>query len=53
MEMRSIAKKIVEQQSGDFDPVEFGDRYGEAARTVSTMSNVRLGVKSRNRGACG
>jgi DNA end-binding protein Ku len=32
--MLQIAEKIVEQQSGDFDPSEFRDRYEDALRAV-------------------
>ena len=32
--MLAIAEKIVEQQSGDFDPAEFTDRYEEALRAL-------------------
>src|SRR5476649_1937172 len=33
-QMLAIAEKIVEQQSGDFDPSEFVDRYEEALRAL-------------------
>src|ERR1051325_5587926 len=33
--MLDIAGKIIEQQSGDFDPSEFRDRYEDALRGVS------------------
>ena len=33
-QMLAIAEKIIEQQSGDFDPAEFTDRYEEALRAV-------------------
>jgi DNA end-binding protein Ku len=32
--MLQIAEKIVEQQSGDFDPSEFRDRYEDALRAL-------------------
>jgi DNA end-binding protein Ku len=32
--MLQIAEKIVEQQSGDFDPSEFTDRYEDALRAM-------------------
>lgn len=32
--MLDIAEKIVEQQSGDFDPEEFADRYEDALRAL-------------------
>ena len=33
-QMLQIAEKIVEQQSGEFDPSEFNDRYEDALRTL-------------------
>ena len=33
-QMLAIAEKIIEQQSGDFDPAEFTDRYEEALRAM-------------------
>ena len=33
-QMLAIAEKIVEQQSGDFDPAEFTDRYEDALRAL-------------------
>jgi DNA end-binding protein Ku len=33
-QMLAIAEKIIEQQSGDFDPAEFTDRYEEALRAL-------------------
>ncbi|MDP2372547.1 Ku protein [Reyranella sp.] len=33
-QMLAIAGKIIEQQSGEFDPAEFTDRYEEALRTL-------------------
>jgi DNA end-binding protein Ku len=33
-QMLSIAEKIVDQQSGDFDPSEFTDRYEDALRAL-------------------
>ena len=33
-QMLQIAEKIVEQQSGEFDPSEFRDRYEEALRAL-------------------
>ena len=33
-QMLAIAEKIVEQQSGDFDPAEFVDRYEDALREL-------------------
>jgi DNA end-binding protein Ku len=32
--MLQIAEKIIEQQSGDFDPSEFRDRYEDALRAL-------------------
>ena len=32
--MLAIAEKIVDQQSGDFDPAEFTDRYEDALRAL-------------------
>jgi DNA end-binding protein Ku len=33
-QMLQIAEKIIEQQSGDFDPSEFNDRYEDALRAL-------------------
>jgi DNA end-binding protein Ku len=33
-QMLAIAEKIIEQQSGDFDPAEFTDRYEDALRAL-------------------
>jgi DNA end-binding protein Ku len=33
-QMLQIAEKIIEQQSGDFDPSEFRDRYEDALRAL-------------------
>ena len=33
-QMLAIAEKIIEQQSGDFDPADFTDRYEEALRAL-------------------
>src|SRR5262249_41150095 len=33
-QMLQIAEKIVDQQSGDFDPSEFNDRYEDAIRAL-------------------
>lgn len=33
-QMLAIAEKIIDQQSGDFDPAEFTDRYEEALREL-------------------
>jgi DNA end-binding protein Ku len=33
-DLQQIAEKIVEQQSGDFDPSEFRDRYEDALRAL-------------------
>jgi DNA end-binding protein Ku len=33
-QMLAIAEKIIEQQSGDFDPAEFTDRYEEALKAL-------------------
>ena len=33
-QMLAIAEKIIDQQSGDFDPAEFTDRYEEALRDL-------------------
>ena len=33
-QMLQIAEKIIEQQSGDFDPAEFNDRYEDALRAL-------------------
>jgi len=33
-QMLAIAEKIVEQQSGEFDPAEFVDRYEDALRAM-------------------
>ena len=33
-QMLAIAEKIVDQQSGDFDPAEFTDRYEDALRAL-------------------
>jgi DNA end-binding protein Ku len=34
MSMLAIAEKIIDQQSGDFDPPEFTDRYEDALRAL-------------------
>jgi DNA end-binding protein Ku len=33
-QMLAVAEKIIDQQSGDFDPAEFVDRYEEALRAL-------------------
>jgi DNA end-binding protein Ku len=33
-QMLAVAEKIVDQQTGEFDPAEFGDRYEDALREV-------------------
>jgi DNA end-binding protein Ku len=43
--MLQIAEKIVEQQSGDFDPSEFRDRYEDALRAL--IDDKRKGKPAR------
>jgi DNA end-binding protein Ku len=44
--MLQIAEKIVEQQSGDFDPSEFTDRYEDALRAMIEEKRKGNPVKS-------
>jgi DNA end-binding protein Ku len=44
--MLQIAEKIVEQQSGDFDPSEFRDRYEDALRALIEEKRKGKPVKS-------
>ena len=44
--MLQIAEKIVEQQSGDFDPREFTDRYEDALRAMIEEKRKGNPVKS-------
>jgi DNA end-binding protein Ku len=45
-QMLQIAEKIVEQQSGDFDPDEFRDRYEDALRALIEQKRKGKPVKS-------
>jgi DNA end-binding protein Ku len=45
-QMLQIAEKIVEQQSGDFDPSEFRDRYEDALRAMIEDKRKGKPVKS-------
>jgi DNA end-binding protein Ku len=45
-QMLQIAEKIVEQQSGDFDPSEFRDRYVDALRALIDDKRKGKPVKS-------
>src|SRR5712671_6316811 len=44
-QMLQIAEKIVEQQSGEFDPSEFRDRYEEALRALIDQKRKGKSVK--------
>jgi DNA end-binding protein Ku len=44
-QMLQIAEKIVEQQSGDFDPSEFRDRYEDALRALIDQKRKGKSVK--------
>jgi DNA end-binding protein Ku len=44
-QMLQIAEKIVEQQSGEFDPSEFRDRYEEALRALIEQKRKGKSVK--------
>jgi DNA end-binding protein Ku len=44
-QMLQIAEKIVEQQSGDFDPAEFQDRYEDALRALIEQKRKGKSVK--------
>ena len=44
-QMLQIAEKIVEQQSGDFDPSEFRDRYEDALRALIEQKRKGKSVK--------
>jgi DNA end-binding protein Ku len=44
-QMLAIAEKIVDQQSGDFDPAEFTDRYEEALRALIEQKKKGKKVK--------
>ena len=46
-QMLAIAEKIVEQQSGAFDPDEFTDRYEDALRTLIAEKTKGKPVKSK------
>ena len=46
-QMLEIAEKIVAQQSGDFDPSEFADRYEDALRALIEEKKKGKPVKSR------
>ena len=46
-QMLDIAQKIVEQQSGDFDPGEFVDRYEDALRDLIEQKKKGKPVKSQ------
>jgi DNA end-binding protein Ku len=45
-QMLAIAEKIIEQQSGDFDPSEFTDRYEDALRALIEDKKKGKPVKS-------
>jgi DNA end-binding protein Ku len=45
-QMLAIAEKIIEQQSGDFDPTEFTDRYEDALRALIEDKKKGKPVKS-------
>ena len=44
-QMLQIAEKIIEQQSGDFDPSEFRDRYEDALRALIDQKRKGQSVK--------
>ena len=44
-QMLQIAEKIVEQQSGEFDPAEFQDRYEDALRALVEQKRKGKSVK--------
>ena len=46
-QMLEIAEKIVAQQSGDFDPAEFTDRYEDALRALIEEKKKGKPVKSK------
>lgn len=46
-QMLEIAEKIVAQQSGDFDPAEFTDRYEDALRALIDEKKKGKPVKSK------
>lgn len=46
-QMLAIAEKIVDQQSGDFDPSEFVDRYEDALRALIEEKKKGKPVKSK------
>jgi DNA end-binding protein Ku len=46
-QMLAIAEKIVDQQSGDFDPSEFTDRYEDALRALIEEKKKGKPVKSK------
>jgi DNA end-binding protein Ku len=45
--MLDIAEKIVAQQSGDFDPTEFTDRYEDALRALIEEKKKGKPVKAK------
>ena len=45
-QMLAIAEKIIDQQSGDFDPAEFTDRYEEALKSLIEDKKKGKPVKS-------
>jgi DNA end-binding protein Ku len=49
--MLQIAEKIVEQQSGDFDPGEFRDRYEDALRDLIEKKRKGKPVKPASKPA--
>src|SRR5262245_905159 len=50
-QMLQIAEKIVEQQSGEFDPAEFNDRYEDALRELIEKKRKGKPVKPASRPA--
>jgi len=50
-QMLQIAEKIVEQQSGEFDPAEFTDRYEDALRELIEKKSKGKPVKPASKPA--
>jgi DNA end-binding protein Ku len=50
-QMLQIAEKIVEQQSGDFDPDEFRDRYEDALKVLIEQKRKGKAVKPSSKPA--